>query len=90
VSSIADSGTGYYTVNFTTAMPDANYSATASCFSGTSTNDSYVANIFNSKSGGANFGEVAPTTGAFTIVVTDSGAAWNPVDSKYVTAAVFD
>ena len=32
VSSITDNGTGYYTVNFTTAMPDANYSAVASCF----------------------------------------------------------
>ena len=27
VSSITDNGTGDYTVNFTTAMPDANYSA---------------------------------------------------------------
>jgi len=32
VSSITDDGTGYYTVNFTTAMPDANY---ASVISGT-------------------------------------------------------
>ena len=31
VSSITDNGTGNYTVNFTTAMPDANY-----CISGTS------------------------------------------------------
>lgn len=29
VSSITDNGTGDYTVNFTTAMPDANYSCTA-------------------------------------------------------------
>jgi len=29
VSSITDNGTGLYTVNFTTAMPDANYSAIA-------------------------------------------------------------
>jgi hypothetical protein len=29
VSSITDNGTGDYTVNFTTAMPDANYSFTA-------------------------------------------------------------
>ena len=29
VSSITDNGTGDYTVNFTTAMPDANYSAVA-------------------------------------------------------------
>jgi hypothetical protein len=27
VSSITDNGTGNYTVNFTTAMPDANYNA---------------------------------------------------------------
>ena len=31
VSSITDNGTGDYTVNFTTAMPDANY---ATCFGG--------------------------------------------------------
>ena len=30
VSSITDNGTGNYTVNFTTAMPDANYSAATS------------------------------------------------------------
>jgi hypothetical protein len=29
VSSITDTGTGRYTVNFTTAMPDANYAVTA-------------------------------------------------------------
>ena len=33
VSSITDNGTGDYTVNFTTAMPDANYSVT-SCVRG--------------------------------------------------------
>lgn len=31
VTSITDNGTGDYTVNFTTAMPDANYSAVATC-----------------------------------------------------------
>jgi hypothetical protein len=31
VTSITDNGTGDYTVNFTTAMPDANYSALVSC-----------------------------------------------------------
>jgi hypothetical protein len=30
VSSITDNGVGYYTLNFTTAMPDANYSAVIS------------------------------------------------------------
>ena len=31
VSSITDNGTGDYTVNFTTAMPDANYAVTQAC-----------------------------------------------------------
>jgi hypothetical protein len=31
VSSITDNGTGNYTVNFTIAMPDVNYSTTATC-----------------------------------------------------------
>ena len=34
VSSITDNGTGDYTVNFTTAMPDANYSFACSCTNG--------------------------------------------------------
>ena len=35
VSSITDNGTGQYTVNFTAAMPDANYSVVSSSASGT-------------------------------------------------------
>jgi len=31
VSSITDNGTGNYTVNFTTAMTDVNFSAVAAC-----------------------------------------------------------
>ena len=34
VSSITVNGTGDYTVNFTTAMPNANYSAVANCWNG--------------------------------------------------------
>jgi hypothetical protein len=36
VTSITDGGTGIYTVNFTTAMPDANYSCVAICAAGPS------------------------------------------------------
>ena len=36
VSSITDNGTGDYTVNFTTAMPDANYSVGSACGDGAS------------------------------------------------------
>jgi hypothetical protein len=38
VSSITDNGTGDYTVNFTTAMPDANYATTFGLRSGITTN----------------------------------------------------
>jgi hypothetical protein len=37
VSSITDNGTGDYTVNFTTAMPDANYAVSSTCPSQTGT-----------------------------------------------------
>lgn len=43
VSSITDNGTGDYTVNFTTAMPDANFSAVAMTGSSSSVNNYAVA-----------------------------------------------
>ncbi len=43
VSSITDGGTGLYTVNFTTAMPDANYSAVNSH---SVSNSNYVGDAF--------------------------------------------
>lgn len=46
VSSITDNGTGDYTVNFTTAMPDANYSFGSIC-SSTAGASGYVARINN-------------------------------------------
>jgi len=42
VTSITDNGTGDYTVNFTTAMPDANYSVTTAIRSGTAPTTSSV------------------------------------------------
>jgi hypothetical protein len=52
VTSITDNGTGDYTVNFTNAMPDANYTAIASPgeFQNTLTNRSITANNVNSSS----------------------------------------
>jgi hypothetical protein len=42
VSSITDNGTGNYTVNFTTAMPDANYAANANGSNGITSVDSWI------------------------------------------------
>lgn len=56
VSSITDSGVGDYTVNFTTAMPDANYVMTAT------PNDASGVNGF------INYATTSPTTSAVRIV----------------------
>jgi hypothetical protein len=51
VSSITDNGTGDYTLNFTTAMPDANYSIDGSCRSpGTASGGPVQFDIWNTSS----------------------------------------
>jgi hypothetical protein len=52
VSSITDNGVGFYTVNFTTAMPDANYTAVAStAIEGTYAASSACSSTTNTASG---------------------------------------
>jgi len=51
VTSITDNGTGDYTVNFTNAMPDVNYSIVGSSGSG----NSYGSYCFNNPGAGARF-----------------------------------
>jgi len=48
VSSITDNGTGIFTVNFTTAMPDANYCVNVSAPMYNTTNGSVTAKVFGS------------------------------------------
>lgn len=75
VSSITDNGTGDYTVNFTTAMPDANYSW---CLGG-SLAEGYVV------TGRAN--SAAPTASALrigTFTAADASA-----DAVYINVAIF-
>jgi hypothetical protein len=75
VSSITDNGTGDYTVNFTTAMPDANYALT-----GAGGNDG---EIFSYR----DFTSFPPTTTAVRVAVTNS--AGTRVDSTGVPLAIF-
>ena len=82
VSSITDNGTGDYTVNFTTALADANYSMTASC-SYRSGNNYNSAHIFTNASGTI----VAPTTTAARLQL--STVTLGSADSEYVTVAIF-
>ena len=51
VSSITDNGVGDYRVNFTTAMPDANYSVALARTSFSATNSDRAFNIYGTDSG---------------------------------------
>jgi hypothetical protein len=80
VSSITDNGTGDYTVNFTTAMSDANYciSAISSTTTGTGASITTVRE--------ENFGP-NPTTALFRLSVRNP--SFSDIDLPYVFAAVF-
>jgi hypothetical protein len=81
VSSITDNGTGYYTVNFTTAMADANYSVVAS---GNATSGGAV--IAQPNSIGATWQPSAPTTSSCTVILSTFSTM---IDVAYVNVAVF-
>jgi len=83
VSSITDNGTGDYTINFTTALPDINYSVNTTC-SSNGTNNFIVTTVFTNSSTGAN---VAPTTSAARINTGVFGVG--TFDPTYVNASVF-
>ena len=79
VTSITDNGVGDYTVNFTTAMPDGNYSV-VTC---------------NQSIGGANKGFTAqyelanPATGSCRVVCFSNGATTATADPTYFFASFF-
>jgi hypothetical protein len=83
VSSITDGGTGYYTVNFTTALPDSNYSMTSmSTVAGDATKGAVCL------SGGYNTGATLKTT-TQVIIRTGSTAALNYADFEEINLAIF-
>lgn len=82
VSSITDNGTGYYTVNFTTAMPDANYSYIAK--STRSTNNTAASTDMNCTQ------VLVDPTASAVIVKTGYATGVNTTeDSPNVTVAIF-
>lgn len=82
VSSITDNGTGAYAVNFTTAMPDANYSGNVSVASVPGTSDAnFITTDCNTTS------RVNPTTSSFAFTCYRfQGSA---IDTEFVRVAVF-
>jgi len=83
VSSITDNGVGDYTVNFATAMPDANYSAVGSC----DTNSSFSVQFVGMFVSAASNATVAPTTSGFRLSTRESGGSAR--DETYVNAAIY-
>jgi hypothetical protein len=84
VTSITDNGTGDYTVNFTTAMPDANYVVNAN--SSISYGSAWVfgAGLYVNNSAAT---EVAPTTSGFRFGTrTNLNASFDPT---YISVAIF-
>jgi len=77
VSSITDNGTGDYTVNFATAMPDANYAIIVTAKRG-SLNEALV---------GSQSATAAPAAGSCRII-TGNGS-FTLSDGEYVNAAIF-
>ena len=75
VSSITDNGTGDYTVNFTTAMPDANFAVSG--MAGTGTVASQVS-ILN---------DMGKAAGTFRCLVGDTSG--NGLDRANVNVAIF-
>ena len=86
VSSITDNGVGDYTVNFTTAMANANYAVVGMAVNGTATN--LPANrIFGIYADVGSVGGSAPTTSAFRIATIFSTDTLQ--DCARITATVF-
>ena len=78
VSSITDNGAGDYTVNFTTALSDANYAVTGLCGYYTGVTESTFVTLNTT---------VVPTTSAYRIKTRDTGGT--AFDSTYVLSSVF-
>lgn len=79
VSSVTRTGTGYYTIAFTTATPDANYAVIGSTSPAFGVAPLLVQTNLNGS------GELANTTSSFSICTQSVGG---PQDSKYCNIAV--
>ena len=79
VSSITDNGTGDYTVNFTTALADANYACLI--MGGRSSNDTTVA------TNGYISSQTAPTTSVVRIRTNNPAVAYTDFD--YISVSIF-
>jgi hypothetical protein len=85
VSSITDNGAGDYTVNFTTAMPDANYSLVGTANLGSSGS---FCTVIAPAQGSSPFTST-PTTAACRFITAGNGGAGANQDPTYASIAIF-
>jgi predicted flavoprotein YhiN len=86
VSSITDNGTGDYTVNFTNALVDADYSATATGGQVSGGFGSAAIQMFVQNSGG-NITDTAPTTSSFRFCTLNFSGSF--ADLIRINVAIF-
>jgi hypothetical protein len=82
VSSITDNGTGDYTINFTTAMPNTNYATVASCGQPSQAKMSVDINVVAD----GPVSDSPPTVNSFRIYTSNYASTYT--DSNYVSVAV--
>lgn len=85
VSSVADNGTGKYTVNFTSAMPDANYSVVLTTVAASSTDNTRNINVAGASGSGAS-NKITSAVSIFSGVTNTTSSA---VDSAEINVSVF-
>jgi hypothetical protein len=85
VSSITDNGTGLYTVNFTTAMPDANYAVVGLGMWGGQ--QGYYSSGWMCAENGSSSTVSNRTTSSVRVVYIDSGPAQN--DTAFASVTIF-
>jgi len=83
VTTVADNGTGDYTINFTTAMPDANYSVNTTSRRSSSTDAQGIATVYPN----VTYGNAIATT--FVRVVTGASSSGSFSDYDFVAVSVF-
>ncbi len=90
VSSITDNGTGDYTINFTTALPDANYSLVGNCSADqTFPSSPTVSGVLHINARTTSPFKSPPTTTSCRVVSASASTISSSFDAEYIEVSVF-
>jgi hypothetical protein len=87
VTSITDNGTGDYTVNFTTALTDANYCVSGSCLGGSSAGSNYL--VFGGKNANTSNTQTTTAVQITTSFVSNTSGSSSLFDHQVISVAIF-